>query len=89
MAKVTVFSTTTCKYCKQVKDYLAANNVAYEEVLLDQQPDRIQESVSISGQRGVPVTKIVKDDGSAVAVLGWDQEKLAAQLGLSPAATTA
>jgi glutaredoxin len=89
MSKVTVFSTTTCKYCKQVKDYLAANNVAYEEVLLDQQPERIAESVEISGQRGVPVTKIVKDDGSAVAVLGWDQPALAAQLGLSSAAATA
>lgn len=89
MPKVTVFSTTTCKYCKQVKDYLTANHVEYEEVLLDQQPDRIQESVGISGQRGVPVTKIVKDDGSAVAVLGWDQEQLAAQLGLNPATASA
>jgi glutaredoxin 3 len=89
MATVTVFSTTTCKYCKQVKDYLAANHVPYEEVLLDQTPERIQESVEISGQRGVPVTKIVQDNGTATAVLGWDEPQLAAQLGLAPATPAA
>jgi glutaredoxin 3 len=89
MAQVTVYSTTTCKYCKEVKAYLAAHNVAYEEILLDETPDRIPELVEISGQRGVPVTKIVKDDGSAVGVLGWDEEKLAAELGLGPAVAAA
>ncbi len=86
MSNVTVFTTTTCKYCKQVKDYLTAHNISFEEVLLDKNPERIQESVAISGQRGVPVTKIVKDDGSAVAVLGWDQAALASQLGLGAVA---
>jgi glutaredoxin len=84
MAHVTVYSTTTCKYCKQVKEYLTAHNIPYEEVLLDETPERIQELLDISGQRGVPVTKIVKDDGTAVGVLGWDEEQLAAQLGLGP-----
>ena len=76
MPKVTIYSTTTCKYCKQVKDYLTSKNVAYEEVLLDQHPERIQESVAISGSRGVPVTKIVNDEGKAFGVLGWDPQAL-------------
>ena len=87
MAQVTVYTTTTCKYCKPVKEYLAAHKVAFEEVLLDEVPDRVPELVEISGQRGVPVTKIVQDDGTAVGILGWDEEKLAAALGLGPAAT--
>lgn len=89
MAEVTVYSTTTCKYCKEVKAYLGAHNIAYEEVLLDETPDRIPELLEISGQRGVPVTKIVKDDGTAVGILGWDEEQLAGQLGLGPATTPA
>ena len=76
MPKVTIYSTTTCKYCKQVKEYFANKNIAYEEVLLDQHPERIQESVSISGSRGVPVTKIVNDEGKAFGVLGWDPQAL-------------
>lgn len=88
MAQVTLYTTTTCKYCKQVREYLAAHQVPYEEVLLDETPDRIPELIAISGQRGVPVTKIVKDDGTAAGVLGWDEEQLAAQLGFSPATPT-
>ena len=76
MANVTIYTTTTCKYCGPVKDFLKSKNIPYEEVLLDQHPERIQESVDISGSRGVPVTKITKDDGSASAVLGWDQPAL-------------
>jgi len=89
MAQVTIFTTTTCKYCKPVKEYLTAHGIGYEEVLLDEHPERIAESVEISGTRAVPVTKIVKDDGSTVAVLGWDEAELAKHLGLSAAGAAA
>ncbi|HUC19870.1 MAG TPA: glutaredoxin family protein [Candidatus Polarisedimenticolaceae bacterium] len=83
MPQVTIFSTTTCKYCKEVKEFLTAHNQAYEEILLDQKPEYIQESVALSGSRGVPVTKIVRDDGSVVGVLGWDQPALEEALQLA------
>ena len=86
MSQVTIFSTTTCKYCKVVKDHLTSNNVAYEEVMLDEHPERIQESVAISGSRAVPVTKIVTEDGKAYGVLGADLEAIDKVLGLEPAA---
>jgi glutaredoxin 3 len=76
MSHVTIYTTTTCKFCGPVKEFLTGKGIAYEEVLLDEHPERIHESVEISGSRGVPVTKITKDDGSAVAVLGWDQPAL-------------
>ena len=31
MAKVTIYSTPTCVYCKMAKEFFAKNNVAYEE----------------------------------------------------------
>lgn len=76
MSTVTVFSTTTCKYCKVVKDHLDEKNIPFEEVLLDLNPERIQESIEISGSRAVPVTKIVTDDGKAYGVLGADIEAI-------------
>lgn len=86
MSKVTVFSTTTCKYCKSVKDHLAEKNISYEEVLLDQNPERLQESIAISGTRSVPVTKIVTDDGKAYGVIGADFAAIDQVLGLPAAA---
>ncbi len=86
MAQVTVFSTTTCKYCKQVKDHLANKGVEYEEVLLDLQPERVQESIAISGTRSVPVTKIVAADGKAYGVIGVDPEAIDTILALQPTA---
>ncbi len=83
MPKVTIFSTTTCKYCKEVKEYLTDHNIGYEEILLDQRPEFIAESVALSGSRGVPVTKVVRDDGTMVGVLGWDQPALAEALQLA------
>ena len=32
MPKIKIFSTTTCVYCRALKDYLKSKNVAYEEV---------------------------------------------------------
>jgi len=74
--QVTIFSTTTCKYCKQVKEHLTAKGVPYEEVMLDLNPERLQESISISGTRAVPVTKIVANDGKAYGVIGVDTEAI-------------
>ena len=31
MAKVTIYSTPTCVYCKMAKEFFAKNKVAYEE----------------------------------------------------------
>lgn len=86
MAQVTLFSTTTCKYCKSIKEHLAAKGVEFEEVLLDQTPDRLAESMAISGSRSVPVTKIVASDGKAYGVIGVDLPAIDQILALSPAA---
>lgn len=76
MSTVTIFSTTTCKYCKTVKDHLNEKGVPFEEVMLDLNPERLQESISISGTRSVPVTKIVTDEGKAYGVIGADLEAI-------------
>ncbi|MBI2012558.1 glutaredoxin family protein [Candidatus Curtissbacteria bacterium] len=48
MAKVTMYTTTTCPFCKMQKEYLASKNIPYEEILVDEKKTRIDEALGIS-----------------------------------------
>lgn len=74
---VKIFSTTTCPYCKMVKDYLKSKNVSFEEKLVDSDEKAREEMAQVSGGfLGVPFTVISKDDGTSETVLGFDKGKL-------------
>ncbi len=75
--KVTIFTTNTCGYCQMVKKYLAAKNVGYEEVNLDEFPDRRAEAIALSGAMTVPVTLVVKNDDTQEVIVGYNLAKLA------------
>lgn len=78
MAKnITIFTTNTCAYCVMVKKWLASKNMTYEEVNLDEHPERQKEAFELSGQLAVPVTVITKDDDSKEVVVGYNLAKLA------------
>lgn len=73
--KITVFATTTCPYCKMVKDYLAAKNLPFTEKLIDQDDVIKAEMMRISdGYLGVPFTVIEKDNGEVKKIVGFDQK---------------
>ncbi|MBI1856936.1 glutaredoxin family protein [Candidatus Saccharibacteria bacterium] len=74
---ITVFTTNTCAYCGMVKKWLGAKGFTYEEVNLDQNPDRQQEAFEMSGALSVPVTIITKHDDSREVVIGYNLAKLA------------
>lgn len=78
MAKnITIFTTNTCAYCVMVKKWLASKNMTYEEVNLDEHPERQKEAFELSGQLAVPVTVITKDDDTKEVVVGYNLAKLA------------
>ncbi len=80
----TIFSTTTCPYCKMLKDYLDKNSIKYTEKLVDQDDVAREEMMNKSGgYLGVPFSVIVKDDGAEDNVLGFDKGKLDKLLGLN------
>lgn len=83
MAKVTMYTTTTCPFCKMEKDYLKSRNVSFGEVLVDQNPNEAQKMIEISGQMGVPFTVIVTDNGTQVNILGFDKIRIDEALKLS------
>lgn len=81
---VTVYSTTTCPYCKMLKDYLSQHNIAFTEKLVDQDEPAREEMMGLSGGfLGVPFTNIQKDDRTKETVVGFDKGKVDSILGLS------
>jgi glutaredoxin 3 len=78
MAKdITIFTTNTCAYCVMVKKYLTAKGHSYQEVNLDQNPERQQEAYKLSGALTTPVTVVTKADDSKEIIVGYNLSKLA------------
>lgn len=74
---ITIFTTNTCAYCGMVKKWLGAKGYAYEEVNLDENPERQAEALQVSGSLSVPVTIVTKQDDSQEVVVGYNLAKLA------------
>lgn len=74
---VTIYTTNTCAYCVMVKKWLASKGHTYEEVNLDQNPERQAEAMEISGAMTVPVTVVTKQDDSQEVVVGFNLSRLA------------
>jgi glutaredoxin len=74
---ITIFTTNTCAYCGMVKRWLGAKGYSYEEVNLDENPERQQEAFQVSGQLAVPVTVVTKQDDSQQVVVGFNLAQLA------------
>jgi len=77
MAKVTIYSTPTCGYCKLAKEFFDEKGVSYEEFDVASNEEKRNEMIEKSGQMGVPV--IYVDDDMTI---GFDKAKLTELLGL-------
>jgi glutaredoxin len=81
--QIIVYSTTTCPYCKMLKDYLKGKNFVYTEKLVDTDDAAKEEMmVSSGGFLGVPFTIISLDNGVKETVLGFDKGKIDKVLGI-------
>ena len=77
MKKVTIYSTPTCHFCQQAKEYFTANGVSFEAFDVASDTERRKEMMEKSGQLGVPVILIDND-----VVIGFNRPKLARLLGI-------
>jgi glutaredoxin-like YruB-family protein len=77
MAKVTIYTTPTCVYCKMAKDFFKNHNIEYEEKDVTKDEALVEEMVEKSGQMGVPVIDI---DGQIV--VGFNEEMLSKLLNI-------
>lgn len=76
MSDVVVYTTPTCGYCYQAKEFLSQRGVPFTEHNVGADPAAAAEMVRLSGQRGVPV--IMVDDQ---VVIGFDRPRLDQLLG--------
>ncbi len=82
MAKVKMYTTATCVFCRAEKEFLKEHKIDFTEIAVDTNPTAADEMFQLSGQFGVPFTVITADDGTAQGILGFDQPRLKAALGL-------
>src|SRR3989344_4717535 len=74
--KVTMYTINNCPFCDQEKAYLQSKGIAFEEKNLDQNREFLTEMLALGNNfKGVPVTKIEKDDGQSVVLKGFTQEE--------------
>ncbi len=77
MARVNIYTTPTCTFCRMAKSYFKENNINYEEFDVSEDREKAQEMIEKSGQMGVPVIDI---DGNLV--VGFDKARIKQLLGL-------
>ncbi len=54
MSDIIVYSTTYCPYCVRAKQLLERKDVKYQEIMVDCNPDLMQEMMERSQRRTVP-----------------------------------
>lgn len=82
MKKITIYSTPTCPYCRMEKELLTQKGVKFTDINVAADEAKAQEMIEKSGQMGVPVTVIADEKGQEEIIVGFDQRRLVASLGL-------
>ena len=77
MANVTIYTTPTCHFCHQAKEFFKEHNVTYTEKDVASDLDARKEMVDKTGQLGVPVIEVDEK-----IMVGYDQDSLAEALGI-------
>ncbi len=81
--QIIVYATTTCPYCKMLKDYLKEKNFAFTEKLVDlDEAAREEMMTSSKGFLGVPFTVVNLDNGAKETIVGFDKGRLDSVLGI-------
>lgn len=73
--KITVYSTSWCGFCHQLKNWLKEQNIEFNDIDIEDDQDAAKEVVEATKQMGVPVTKIADQ-----YIIGFDRPKLEAAL---------
>lgn len=76
MKTIKVYSTRVCPHCIMLKQYLDEKKLPYENYDVGIDPEKAEEMVKKTNQRGVPVISITDDTGKEEIIIGFDQEKL-------------
>ena len=75
MSEVTVYSTSWCGFCHQLKNWLKEQDIQFKDIDIEEDQQAAREVVEATKQMGVPVTKIGDQ-----YIVGFDRPKLEAVL---------
>jgi glutaredoxin-like YruB-family protein len=70
MKKVTLYTTPSCQYCEQAKEYMKEHDIDYKYYDVSEDTDRRKEMIEKSGQMGVPVIELGDE-----MMVGFDPER--------------
>ena len=74
-SNVTIYTADWCAYCHAAKQYLDQKGIKYTDKNVESDPKYAEESMTKSGQRGIPVRDI---DGHII--VGFDRQRIDAAL---------
>ena len=72
---ITIYTASWCGFCHTAKDYLNKLGVKYTDLDVEKDAQAAADSISKSGQRGIPVIDIAGD-----IIVGFDRPKIDASL---------
>ena len=75
MSAITVYTTTRCPYCVMLKNFLADQNLPFNEVNVEANPEIVRKLVSTTGQMGVPQSEV-----NGKWIIGYDPESIMSAL---------
>lgn len=79
-AKITVYTTTNCPFCKSEKEFLTAQGLTFSEKNVEEDNEALKEMLSLSDNfAGVPVTVLNGPKGKKV-VKGFTQDEFLKEL---------
>jgi glutaredoxin 3 len=54
MAKVVIYTKENCPYCRMAKELFSARHVAFDEIHVDQDANKLDDMIRLSHRRTVP-----------------------------------
>ena len=74
---ITIYSTSTCGYCRALSEWLDEQKISYKKVVIDKEPDGMALFMSVNdGAISVPLSVIKDASGTETKISGFDKDKL-------------
>ncbi|MCX6734124.1 MAG: glutaredoxin family protein [Candidatus Peregrinibacteria bacterium] len=84
MSHITIYTSPTCLFCRQLRDLLTANTHPFTEYNIIDEPERLVEMRSLTrGISAVPVIVLDKGTPDQKVLIGFESDSLEAMLSKS------
>lgn len=81
MSHITIYTSPTCLFCRQLRDLLASNTHPFTEYNIIDEPERLTEMRSLTrGVSAVPVIVLDKGTPNQRVLIGFESASLEAML---------